>query len=151
MHPLANHVGRWEGVCAFRMMPTDEFATAPSAATSSAEADAFGWSLRYQWTHPTDGVQAGTLLVGSPDDDGAINAAWIDAWHQKPHLGSLTGSIVDGGVHLEMEYSGWGWTISLTGDGDELRMVMNNVIPDGVEGADPGPYVVMDARWTRQP
>lgn len=151
MHPLAHHVGLWEGVCGFRMMPTDEFAPAPSSATSSSETDGFGWSLRYQWTHPTDGVQAGTLLVGSPDDDGAINAAWIDAWHQKPHLGSLTGSIVDGGVHLEMEYSGWGWTISLNGDGTELRMVMNNVIPDGVEGADPGPYVVMDARWTRQP
>ncbi|CAL8971689.1 hypothetical protein TESS_TESS_00286 [Tessaracoccus sp. O5.2] len=29
-------------------------------------------------------------------------------------------------------------------------MVMNNVIPDGVEGADPGPYVVMDAHWTRE-
>jgi len=151
MHPLAKHVGRWEGACAFRMMPTDDFATAPSTATASSVADGFGWSLRYRWTHPTDGAQAGTLLVGSPDDDGAVNAAWIDAWHQKPHLGLLTGSIVDGVAHLEMEYSGWGWTISLPADGDGLRMVMYNVIPDGVEGADPGPYVVMDARWTRQP
>lgn len=151
MNPLANHVGQWEGACAFRMMPTDEFATAPSTATASSEADGFGWSLRYEWTHPTDGAQAATLLVGSPDDVGAVNGAWIDAWHHKPHLGILTGSIVDGVVHLEMEYSGWGWTISLSGDGDELRMVMNNVIPDGIEGAEPGPYVVMDAHWTRQP
>jgi hypothetical protein len=28
-------------------------------------------------------------------------------------------------------------------------MVMNNVIPDGVEGAQPGPYMVMDAQWQR--
>ena len=34
-------------------------------------------------------------------------------------------------------------------EADDLRMVMNNVVPAGVEGARPGPYVVMDARWTR--
>jgi hypothetical protein len=28
-------------------------------------------------------------------------------------------------------------------------MVMNNVIPEGIDGAQPGPYVVMDAQWQR--
>lgn len=147
MNPLGNHVGRWEGTCAFRLMPTDEFSSAPSFATSNAEADGYGWSLRYVWSHPDDGVQSATLLLGSPDQNGAVTAAWIDAWHQKPQLGVLTGSVIDGGVRVAMDYDGWGWTIEVFADGDELRMVMNNVIPEGVEGAQPGPYVVMDAHW----
>ncbi len=68
---------------------TDEFASAPSSAGSDAEADGFGWSL--------DGVQTGALLVGSADPDGVITAAWIDSWHQKPHLGVLSGRAVEGG------------------------------------------------------
>lgn len=148
MNPL-NQVGRWSGTCGFRMMPTDEFASAPSSAGSDAEADGFGWSLRYQWTHPQDGVQTGALLVGPADPDGVVAAAWIDSWHQKPHLGVLSGRAVEGGVHAAMEYDGWGWTIDIMGDGDDLRMVMSNVIPDGIDGAVPGPYVVMDARWQR--
>ena len=149
MNPLGTHVGHWDGTCAFRLMPTDAFASAPSTAMSDAEADGFGWSLRYVWTHPDDGVQSATLLIGSPDADGVVTATWIDAWHQKPHLGVLTGSVVDGGIRVEMEYSGWGWTIEVSAQGDDLRMVMNNVIPDGVEGAQPGPYMVMDAQWQR--
>jgi len=149
MNPLGEHVGHWEGACAFRMMRTDEFSSAPSFATSEAEADGLGWLLRYVWTHPDDGTQSATLLLGSPDEDGAVTAAWVDAWHQRPHLGVLTGSAFDGVVHVAMEYGGWGWTIDVSGDGDDLRMVMNNVIPDGIEGAEPGPYKVMDAHWKR--
>lgn len=145
---LGTHLGRWAGTCAFRMMPTDEFASGPSSATSDAEADGFGWSLRYLWTHPEDGAQAGSLLVGSPDAGGVVTAAWVDSWHQKPHLGVLTGSVVDGGVRVEMEYGGWGWTIEVLTEDAELRMAMSNVIPEGIEGARPGPYLVMDARWT---
>ena len=140
MNPLAPLVGRWAGSCAFRLMPTDEFASAPSFATADAEAGGEGWSLRYVWTHPDDGVQPATLLVGSPGADGVVTAAWIDAWHQKPHLGVLTGSVVDGGVRVAMEYSGWGWTIDVFVDGGDLRMVMNNVIPEGIEGAAPVSY-----------
>ena len=106
MNPLSTHVGRWDGTCAFRMMPTDDFASLPSFATSDVEADGFGWSLRYVWTHPDDGVQSAILLVGAPDAEGVVTAAWSDAWHQKPHLGVLTGGVVDGRMHLAMEYAG---------------------------------------------
>ena len=82
-----------------------------------------------------ESLRAGMLLVGSPDEDGVVTAAWIDGWHQKPHLGVLTGTVVEGGVHVAMEYSGWGWTIEVVGDGDGLRLVMCNVVPAGVDGA----------------
>lgn len=148
MNSLEHKAGRWVGTCAFRLLPTDELAAAPSSALSNVEAAGFGWSLRYDWTHPEDGLQTGMLLVGSPDEDGVVTGAWIDGWHQKPQLGVLTGTVVEGGVHVAMEYSGWGWTIEVVGDGDGLRLVMCNVVPAGVDGAEPGPYVVMDARWT---
>lgn len=149
MNLLAHLDGDWAGNCGFRMLPTDDLASAASSAGSDAEANGFGWSLHYQWTHPDDGVQSGTLLVASDEAGDAVNAAWIDSWHQKP-LGVLTGKVIDGGVRVEMDYAGgWGWVIEVAGHDDQLRMRMSNVVPDGVEGAEPGPYVVMDAQWER--
>ena len=171
MSILDEYVGTWTGTCAFRLMPSDDLAAAPSHAASAVEADGHGWSLRYTWVHPQDGEQSGTLLLGSRMEGDAITAGWVDSWHQKPELRLLTGTVshgsgesgeagqsaepgepVDPGearVTLAMEYEGWGWTIQITPDGDDLRMSMHNVVPAGIEGAPAGPYLVMDAVWNR--
>lgn len=149
MHPLSPLAGTWTGTCAFRLMPTDDLVPAPSAADVTFEADGWGALLRYTWTHAEEGPQHGIMLISSPDDEGRITCGWIDSFHQKPALGIPTGELRDGGVHLEMEYMGWGWTIDIRPDGDTARMVMNNVIPEGFDGHEPGPYVVMDAVWQR--
>lgn len=150
MNPLKEHHGTWSGTSTFRLMPTDDFANGPSSATSVAEADGWGWSLRYTWVHPEDGAQSGLLLIGSPDDDGSVNAAWTDSWHQKPHLALLTGTVADAGVDLETEYAaGWLWRISVRPAEDGLAMQMVNVVPDRGEEGPGGPYVVMDATWSR--
>lgn len=146
MNPFSTLAGGWSGTCAFRLMPSDALAPGASTATATAEADGWGWCLRYSWTHPDDGVQHGTLLLGSPAEEGGIQAAWLDSWHCKPELRLLTGSVVGDGVHLEMTYEGWGWTIDLRPAAPGLSMVMNNVIPPGHEGFE-GAYVVMDAAW----
>lgn len=150
MNPLEQVVGSWAGRSTFRLMPTDAFASGESSATSTSEADGWGWLLRYAWVHPDDGAQSGVLLLGSPDADGSVSAAWLDSWHQKPGFGLATGPASGGGVDLEMEYDGWGWTIALRPDGDRLEMLMHNVVPDGIEGASPGPYLVMEASWNRE-
>lgn len=146
---LHEHTGTWQGDCGFRLMPTDLLDRRPSRAQAAVEADGHGWSLRYTWEHPVDGEQAGTILLGTPDEEGTIAAGWVDSWHQKPELRLLTGQVVQEVVTLHMEYSGWGWTIALHPEGESLRMEMCNVIPEGVRGAERVPYVVMDARWTR--
>ncbi len=148
MNPFDDRAGSWVGTCGFRLMPTDELALEASTAEASGEADGWGWLLRYTWTHPDDGVQSGVLLVGSPDDDGAISAGWVDSWHQKPRLRELVGVADEGGVHLEMEYDGWGWTIDVRRSGDDLTMTMHNVVPSGF-GDFEGAYLVMDAEWRR--
>ncbi len=140
--------GTWIGDCGFRLMPHDDLFVAPSAATTSSEAGGWGWSLRYTWTHADDGEQSGTLLLASPDDAGAMTVAWLDSWHQKPELRLLTGTVDAGVVRVEMDYSGWGWTIEVAEAGNTLRMVMSNVVPAGHDGFE-GAYVVMDATWTR--
>ena len=144
---LSGFVGRWDGACGFRLMPHETLAQGPSRAELSSEAAGSGWLLRYSWTHPDDGEQSGSLLLGSVNDEGEIAAGWIDSWHQHPDLRLLTGWGADDAVMVEMEYSGWGWQIELRADGPELRMVMRNVIPAGLDGHEPGAYVVMDARW----
>lgn len=146
---LGDMTGEWSGTCGFRLMPTDDLAPGAATAVTASEADGHGWSLRYTWTHPDDGVQAGTLLLGSPDDAGSVSGGWVDSWHQKPEMRLLTGTWDGSTVQLEMEYSGWGWTIEVTPQDDALVLQMHNVIPDGVEGAEPGPYLVMDARLLR--
>lgn len=93
------------------------------------------------------GEQHGFLLISTPAEDGTINAAWSDTFHHSPALGILAGRVDDRRVHLDTEYSGWGWTIDVEERDGALLMQMHNVIPEGVDGAEPGPYVVMDARW----
>lgn len=153
MSILDEFVGTWNGTCGFRLMPHDDLASGPSRAATSVEADGHGWSLRYTWVHPDDGEQSGTLLLGSPMEGEAITAGWVDSWHQKPELRLLTGTVTgdpgEARITLAMEYEGWGWTIEITPEGEQLRMTMHNVIPEGIEHATPGPYLVMDAAWSR--
>lgn len=145
---LESSIGAWHGRNSFRLMPDDDLAVAAASAVSASEASGWGWSLRYTWVHPQDGEQHGCLLLGSPTDDGAISAGWVDSWHQKD-LRLLVGSYVEGRIHLEMTYDGWGWLISLHTGADHLRLVMSNVIPAGVKGPDAVAYVVMDAALDR--
>lgn len=143
--------GEWHGTCAFRMMPEDELKKATSSAIVTDEDLSKAVVIRYDWTHPTDGDQAGTMLVGGRGDDDERTIAWHDSWHQQPQVALLKGVSRPGsGLKVEMEYGGnWGWTIEVYEEKRTLYMQMCNVIPDGVEGAKPGPYVVMDAVWHR--
>lgn len=147
VHIPTDLIGSWQGSNGFRLMPDDELADLPSEAEVTPEAAGHAVLVRYEWTHPDDGLQHGTLLLGTPFDGDKVTAGWVDSWHQKPELRLLTGTVTDTTIELAMEYDGWGWTITLSRAGESLTMVMQNVIPDGVEGARPGPYVVMDARW----
>lgn len=149
----------WTGTCGFRLYPTDEFSSGPSAARLTPVAGGAGLALDYTWVHPDQGEQAGHLVIGRPDDAGRVTAALTDSFHQAPEIRVLEGASsssegdahpVEGeGVAVSMEYSGWGWTVAVRLQGGTLAMVMQNVIPEGVEGAEPGAYDVMRVAWTR--
>lgn len=148
----------WTGTNGFRLYPHEDFASGPSAATLTPVAGGTALALDYTWVHPEQGQQSGHLVIGSAHDDGTVTAAWTDTFHQSPEIRTLTGASatdrasgahpIDGeGIALDMEYLGWGWTIAVRRQEGMLAMMMQNVIPAGVEGAEPGPYDVMRAAW----
>jgi hypothetical protein len=134
--------GDRSGTCAFRLMPAYELAVAPSMLSVSHGAAGRAALLTYTWVHPHDGEQAGTLMLGTPDDDGLLTGAWVDSWHQ-PTVVLLTGR--DGTVGYDYA-PGWRWEVDLELAG-AVGMVMRNVVPEGEDGP-AGPYDVMRARWT---
>lgn len=154
------------GTCAFRLMPSDTLADAPSTAAVAPLGG--GVSLAYTWTHPLDGEQQGGLVVGAPDEQGRVGrpdeqgrveAAWFDTWHQQPGLMILLGREEEDRVELAATYAEeWGWTIALDLTDDHAAMTMCNVVPaSALEQLPPdappveaGPYDVMVARWERK-
>ena len=145
----------WEGSCAFRLMPADDLADAPSAAALS-HLGTEGLVLTYRWSHPTDGSQEGAVLVGPGEADGELEAAWADTWHQARGLMHLTGTRTGSRVLLVGRYAGdWGWEVELDEGAGRLAMTMRNVVPESAAGdpspgggrLDAGPYDVMRARW----
>ena len=135
--------GDLTGTCAFRLMPTDDLADAPSRLSVSDVAAGRASLLTYTWVHPDDGEQTGTLVLGRPDDEGVLSAAWVDSWHQ-PTVALLTGR--DGTVGYEYA-EGWRWEVEVTVGPGDVSMAMYNVVPEQ-ESAPAVRYDVMRARWT---
>jgi hypothetical protein len=142
---LAHLAGTWQGTNGFRLMPTDELFDAPATATVSAVAGGHAVVVTYTWVHPQDGPQEGTLLVGSPDEQGTATAAWGDSWHQQPSIRTLSGTLAGGRLEVTAGYGGgWRWTIAIEA-GDPLTMTMFNVVPDeyASDEGPAGPYPAM--------
>lgn len=155
------------GSCAFRLLPGDDLTEAASSA-SVARVGAEGVLVSYRWSHPSDGEQQGALLVGGRAEDGRVEAAWFDTWHQQPGLMTLVGERDGSVTDLRGSYAPqWGWTIRLelrdaaevdpAAAGAVVSLTMCNVVPesacDGEPGEtpamSPGPYEVMVAEWRR--
>ena len=146
------------GTCAFRLLPSDDLADAPSRASLSRLGA--GLSLTYTWEHPVDGEQFGGLVVGGPGEEGRVQAAWYDTWHQQPDVMTLIGRRDVDRVELEATYAEeWGWTITIDFSATEAAMTMCNVVPESALASlpadappvDAGPYDVMVARWFSGP
>jgi hypothetical protein len=147
-------MGTWSGTNGFRLMPDDDLSEFPATATVTTAAGGHLTLVAYTWRHPEDGPQDGVIVVGSTGEGDAVTATWGDSWHQKPEPRTLSGvRAADGSIGLEASYAGdWAWRILLeTGDG-ELRMRMDNVIPESYasdeKAAGPYPVMVLRARPT---
>ena len=145
--------GSWRGSNGFRLMPTDELYEAAATAELTTAAAGHDLVLRYTWVHPADGPQDGVLMVGSPDNERHVTAAWGDSWHQKPPILVLTGTLTERGLEVTADYGGgWLWVISLDGEGDDrLLLTMQNVIPaeHATDEVAAGPYPTMVAELQR--
>jgi hypothetical protein len=143
--PYDVRLGQRTGTCAFRLMPTDELTESPSGLTVTEAATDRALALAYSWSHPEDGPQTGTLLLGVPGEEGVVSAAWVDSWHQRDVV-LLTGSSDAMTVTVGYEYApGWRWEIEV-GGGDTTTLVMHNIVPER-ESAPAVRYDVMRASW----
>lgn len=140
-------LGTLSGTCVFRLMPTDDFAGGASTLAATVAASGRAVLLTYTWTHPEDGDQSGTLMLGVPGDGGAVTAAWVDSWHQ-PDVALLAGTGEAVSTSVEYEYApGWRWRIDVVvGDGT-VSMVMHNLVPE-TDTDRAVTYDVMRAGWS---
>ena len=145
--PYGVTTGSRSGTATFRLMPDDDVATGASTVTVSAVAGGRALELAYTWAHPEDGEQSGLLLLGSPDADHAVTAAWVDTWHQQS-LTSLAGLTTVTGARVGYEYApGWLWEIELEVSDARPTLVMRNVPPEREAGPD-GAYEVARTSWS---
>jgi hypothetical protein len=149
---LATHAGEWTGTNGFRLMPADELAAGPAAATVRLGAGGHLTSLAYEWVHPEDGPQDGVLLLWAGEGD-VVHAVWGDSWHQQPEARALSGTSNGSVIELEAGYGGgWRWRIAVEAtDPAQLRVVMSNVVPadQATEDGPAGPYPAMITELTR--
>ncbi|KRF35990.1 hypothetical protein [Nocardioides sp. Soil805] len=140
-------LGSGEGTYDFRMLPTDEFEAGGSSVTVAEAASGRALLVSYTWTHADDGPQEGTLVLGVPDEDGTVTAAWVDSWHQRDVV-LLTGLGSGSGATVGYEYApGWTWEISVQVHEGALQVVMRNGVPAGEDG--PATlYDVLRGRWS---
>jgi hypothetical protein len=135
------------GTCAFRLLPTDELADRPSTVAVDQVAGGRATQVTYTWTHPDDGEQAGTLVLGVPATGAAVSASWVDSWHQ-PDVVLLAGTGQGASWSGGYDYApGWRWEVDVSVGAASVEMVMRNVVPEGHD-APAGPYDVMRARWS---
>lgn len=140
--------GTWQGTNAFRLMPSDEPATAPLTLVVSAPGALL--QIAYVWQHPVYGAAQGSLAVGPAEQDGdALLAVWRDTWHQ-PQAQVLRGAATASGLTLEYFYEAdWTWRLILEQpEAGALDLRMVNVVPASVTGAEGLAYDAMSARLT---
>jgi hypothetical protein len=137
--PLLACAGQWQGTNTLQdpmtNTPDSSLATAVMTAVLDGRFARFDYTWRYQ-----DTPQEGALLMGYDHSAQQVTAYWIDSWHMGDKGMLCTGDTpTDGAFSVRGSYAAgdgpaWGWRITVDcADDGQLRMVMNNISPDGQE------------------
>ena len=134
---IASLAGWWEGTNTLHDPNTGRPETTPSAVTAVAIIGKRFLRFGYTWVYQGQ-PQEGLLLLGFDPESNAVSGHWIDTWHMGNKVLACTGPAPIGTVSIRGSYAAppgpdWGWRIELTAEGDQLRMVMTNIYPDGKE------------------
>jgi hypothetical protein len=133
---LAILIGKWSGVNRLWLSPNDPAQTSHAAAEIYRVAQEQFLAIAYTWAE--NGPQDGLILLGWQPSSGALQASWVDSFHNGDRMMPCLGQVTDDGrIAVQGAYSAppgpdWGWQIAIEPEGpDALRVVMDNITPDG--------------------
>lgn len=127
-------VGKWTGTSRLWLAPGAEPEVSESAARVALAARGRFLVIEYTWAYKGE-PQEGMQLLGAHRD--GVTAIWIDSWHMGDAVMRCEGTpgdparVVVRGSYAAPPGPDWGWQIAIEGAGERLRVVMDNISPDG--------------------
>ena len=136
---LAKYVGTWTGTNNLYLSWLDDpLRQSESTLNVSFKANRQFVAFEYTWAHEGQ-PQEGIILLGGDKKSDAVQTVWTDSWHSS-HAFVLSdgkangdGSVTVKGYYKVEGHPDWGWRTDIVPAGENLRIVMYNVSPDGDE------------------
>jgi hypothetical protein len=138
LETLSTCAGSWRGTNTLLDPHNDIKDESPATATVAPILGGRFVRMDYTWGYQGK-PQEGSLLIGFLANAGTVTAHWIDTWHMSSQVMACTGESPSGpAITVRGSYAAppgpdWGWRIEITPGGDELRLVMFNIWPEGKE------------------
>ena len=136
---LARYVGTWSGTNNLHLSwPDGPHTQSESQLNVSLKANKQFVAFEYTWEYEGK-PQEGLLLVGGDKRSDAVQTVWTDSWHSSHTFMVSDGKVNgDGSISVKGFYKvdghpDWGWRTDIVPAGENLRIVMYNVSPDGDE------------------
>lgn len=133
---LQTLIGNWKAVNRLWLDPKEPARESATTATVSLAAQGRFLTIAYTWAE--DGPQDGLLVLGQANNSDAVNAAWVDSWHNGDKLMVCVGRLSAAGVaSVKGSYPAppgpdWGWRIVIEPQGNAAwRLAMYNLSPEG--------------------
>jgi len=146
---LASCEGTWQGTSQLQLdAEAGTLTGSPSTAIVSRVASGKFVRIDYKWSHEGQ-AHDGSYLIGHTAKTGEVTVYWVDSFHMGSSVLASTGTADDSGIisvlgaYAAPPGPDWGWRTIFTPDGDALRIVMNNIWPEGRED------LAVDATYTR--
>lgn len=144
---LSDFCGNWKGTNRLYMKGAEgPMLESLSSLTATMVIEGF-LQLKYDWSY--DGkTKEGVLLVSRNPKQNFATKAWADTFHTSGRVMMFDGVPGEHGVDVKGSYSAgegppWGWRTLLELNGEELRITMYNISPEGVE------YLAVQAAYQR--
>lgn len=136
---LAKFAGSWRGTNKLYLSwHPESLKQSGSELTVSLKANGQFVAFDYTWEYEGE-QQEGIILLGGDRRSDAVQAVWTDSWHSSHTFMVSDGKAAeDGSVSVKGYYKvqghpDWGWRTDIQPKGEQLRIVMYNVSPEGEE------------------
>ena len=134
---MLNIDGKWQGRNHLWLYPGDPVRESDTTAEIRTIANGHFTEMHYHWAD--DGKpQDGLMVLGQPNEDGDVEAFWLDSWHMQGSFMHCRGGVdSDGTVSVKGSYPAppgpdWGWELSVGPEVDGTFLFrMYNITPEG--------------------